>query len=373
MNEISTTPNFTSKRVGHLYPLICDTDNLRDAIIAAAKGKKRRKNVRRIIDNVDRYALELQQILLLRNYDPSPYRITEMYDGIQRKKRIIAEPKFFPDQCIHHALIQVLEKVLMRGMYDFSCGSVPKRGSHLAKKHIEKWIRKDPQHSKYVLKMDVRKFYPSISHDVLKARFRRSIKDPDVLWLIDSIVDSYAHGVPIGNYTSQWFCNFILQDLDHFIKEQLRIEHYVRYIDDMVCFSSSKRRLHKAQVAIEKKLREMSLSMKGNWQVFPIKKRFLDFLGFKFYPVKTTIRKSICLRLRRKAKRISKLPEVSPVNAQAMVSYLGWIKHSDSRHFWNVYVRPYVHLNKLKEVIRNESRKQCQAQRQIQNRSPDPA
>ncbi|MGN0706561.1 MAG: reverse transcriptase domain-containing protein [Faecalibacterium sp.] len=373
MNEISTPPNYRAKRVGNLYPLIYDIDNLREAIRMAAKGKKRRKNVQNILKNVDHYASELQRILINRSYVPSPYRVKEMYDGIQRKKRTIAEPKFFPDQCIHHALIQVLEKVLMRGMYEFSCGSIPGRGTHRAKKYIEKWIRKDPKHTKYVLKMDVRKFYPSISHDVLKARFRRIIKDQKTLWLIDSIVDSYSPGVPIGNYTSQWFCNFMLQDLDHFIKEQLHVEHMVRYVDDMICFSSSKRRLHKARIAIEEKLHDMRLEMKDNWQVFPIKNRFLDFLGFKFYRDKTTIRKSICLRIRRKAKKISRMDKVSPTNAQAMVSYLGWIKHSDSRHFWNVYVRPHIRLNRLKEVIRNESRKQYQTQRQVQNRSPCPA
>ena len=200
---------------------------------------------------------------------------------------------------------------------------------------IEKWIRKDPKHTKYVLKLDVRKCYPTMNHEELRKKLQRRIKDKKFLRLADRIIASFqqpmatherllpetdAVGIPVGLFTSPWFCNFFFQDIDHKVAEKTGTAHNVRYVDDMVLFDSSKRRLHKALEFIEAEVKATKQTVKDNWQVFILSKRPLDFLGFKFHPNKTTIRKSIMLRISRKARTIARAAYASIRNAHAMVS-----------------------------------------------------
>ena len=131
--------------------------------------------------------------------------------------------------------------------------------------------------------------------------------------------------------------------------------------DEMVLFDSSKRRLHKALEFIEAEVKATKQTVKDNWQVFILSKRPLDFLGFKFHPNKTTIRKSIMLRISRKARTIARAAYASIRNAHAMVSYIGYIVNSDSQHFYEKWVRPFVNIKHLKGVIADEDRKQHQA------------
>lgn len=128
----------------------------------------------------------------------------------------------------------------------------------------------DEKNTKYCAKIDVSKFYQSISQAAAKAEFRRYVADKTVLWLIDTIIDSYPQGFPIGTYTSQWFANWLLQRLDHYIKEVLRVPYAMRYMDDVIMFAANKKTLHKVIDAIEIYLQPFELHLKGNWQVFRI-------------------------------------------------------------------------------------------------------
>lgn len=232
------------------------------------------------------------------------------------------------------------------------------------------------KHAKYVLKLDVRKCYPTMNHEELRKKLQRRIKDKKFLRLADRIIASFqqpmatherllpetdAVGIPVGLFTSPWFCNFFFQDIDHKVAEKTGAAHNVRYVDDMVLFDSSKRRLHKALEFIEAEVKATKQTVKDNWQVFILSKRPLDFLGFKFHPNKTTIRKSIMLRISRKARTIARAAYASIRNAHAMVSYIGYIVNSDSQRFYEKWVRPFVNIKHLKGVIADEDRKQHQA------------
>lgn len=231
------------KRVGNIYGNVCDLDNIKLAIINSSLGKRKQKRVKEILDNMDFYAKEIQNILTNKLYIPSPYTIKTIQDGSSGKIRTIYKPKYYPDQIIHWALILQLQPIIMKGMYEYSCGSVPSRGTSYGQKTLRKWLDTDYKNTKYCLKMDVSKFYPSVNNDILKKMFRCRIKDGDCLWLINSIIDS-SQGLPIGNYTSQWFANFFLQGLDHYIKEVLGVKYYIRYVDDLVLLGSNKKKLH---------------------------------------------------------------------------------------------------------------------------------
>ena len=185
------------KRVGNIYEKITKKENIRKAIINASKGKKDRNGVRKILEDVNFYVDEIYNMLINKTYKPSPYHEMKIHDGTRKKERIIYKPMFYPDQCIHWALMQQIEPLLKKGMYEFCCASVRDRGIHYAAKHIKKILVRDRKNTKYCLKLDVKKFYPSIDKEILKRKFMRIIKDRDVLDLLDLIVDSSITGVPI--------------------------------------------------------------------------------------------------------------------------------------------------------------------------------
>jgi len=346
------------KRTGHLYEKICDIENITLAIENASRGKRKRNIVKKSLKNKEAAAKEVRRILLEKAYEPAIYREKTIKDASNKKERKIFCPKFYPDQIIHWALMQVTQPIIMKGMYEFNCGCIPGRGVHYGKRYIERWLRRDKKNTKYCLKLDIEKYYPSINKEVLKHQFERKIKDKETLWLINKVIDSHSEGLPIGNYTSQWWANFYLQDLDHFIKEELRIKYYIRYMDDMVLLGSNKKKLHKARELIAKEIEPLGLKIKGNWQVFQINSRPLDFLGFKFHRTHTTLRKRNALKIKRRAKRITKRKQCEAPDARAMISYWGWIKHSNSYKFYKKNICPHIDIKKMKGVIRNESRKQ---------------
>lgn len=345
------------KRVGYVYGSICSRDNIRAAILHASRRKRNHRNVAAVLDDIDGAVERIYNMLTNKAYIPSPYKTKEIRDGATGKLRTICCPKFYPDQIIHWAAITPLENVLSRGAYAHSHGGIPGKGTHSALKTCRKWIARDHKNTKYVLKMDIRKFYQSVDNGVLKTQLRRIIKDRDALWLLDTIIDS-AKGLPIGNYTSVWLSDFYLQGLDRHIKQQLGAVHYIRYVDDMVVFGRNKRKLHKVRAEIEERLRvRLKLEMKSNWQVFPLADRDLDFLGYRINRERVILRKNVALRMRRRAKRIGKKRVLGPRDAAAMASYRGILVHCDSYRFRQLHIDPYIDFREVRRVISCNARR----------------
>ena len=253
------------KRIGYLYEKFISIDNLILAVKNATHNKKRRRGiVKDAYENPEKYALKIQRILERGIIFSPPH---EKIRRERNKIRCIKVPRFYPDQIVHWALMQVIDPVINRGMYRYCCGSVVGRGTKGARKAVQKFIKSDPR-IKYVYKADVHHFFASVDTEILKQKFRRVIKDAKILKIIDGILDCGSNGLPIGFYTSQGFSNFYLQSFDHAVKEKLKIKHYVRYVDDIVMLDSNKRKLHKAHEAIVRILRRGRLTIKGNWQVW---------------------------------------------------------------------------------------------------------
>lgn len=346
------------KRVGYIFNDICSIDNIKRAIMNSSKGKRNRRIVMNVIEHIDIAAEDIRLMLIEKTYKPKPYHEFTTTESACRKERHICCPAFYPDQIIHWAVIQIIQPIIMKGMYELNCGSIPGRGVHYGKRFIERWMKRDRKNTKYCLKLDIRKFYQSVDTDILKTMFRNKIKDRDVLWLIDTIIDSHPAGLPIGNYTSQWFANFFLEGLDHYIKEKLHVKYHMRYIDDMVLFGRNKKELHQVRKEIDIYLAQLLLTLKGNWQVFKLDSRPLDFLGFKFYRDHTALRKQNALQIRRRVAKAGKRDKPTLADARTILSYMGWITHSDSHNFYIKYIKPYVNIKKLKEIVSRESRKQ---------------
>jgi hypothetical protein len=159
------------------------------------------------------------------------------------------------------------------------------------------------------LKLDITKFFPSIDREMLKTQLRRLFKDPDLLCLLDDIADSYDKGIPIGNYTSQYYGNYYLSFFDHWLKETLRVKYYLRYMDDLIILHE-KEYLHDLRRKIDAYLQDnLKLRLKGNWQVFPTYVRGVDFVGYRSFGDFTLLRRGTKKNLKAAVKRLRKKQE----------------------------------------------------------------
>jgi len=328
------------KRYGNLYPKIYDMENIKEAHDSARKGKAHYHEVRKINADPDKYLGRIQTMLKNKTFKNSPYRVF-IKTGL-KKTRTIHKLPYFPDRIIHHCIVQVLEPLWIPWLIKDTLACLKGRGIHQGVKLIRKALRTDPGGTRYCLKMDVKKFYPSMDHDILKKILARKIKDPDVLWMLREIIDSTPAGVPIGNYLSQYFGNLYLTPLDHLIKEQLKCRHYFRYCDDMVILEADKTHLHDIRKAVDIYLRDhLKLTLKGDWQVFPVAVRGVDFLGYRFFPKYTLLRKSTAKEFKRKMAAIKngKYKNATPVTiASTVMSYHGWMKHANCLNLWHAHV-----------------------------------
>lgn len=317
------------KRVNNLYPLIYAEDNIELADKKARKCKRTRYGVRKHDQNkeIDNYALHLS--LLNENYKTSEYTTYKIYEP---KERIIFRLPYYPDRITHHAIMNIMEpiwtKIFTRDTY--SC--IKGRGIHALVKKLQSDLRKDSKGTMYCAKMDIRKFYPSINHEILKSIVKKKIKDKSLLNLLFEIIDS-ADGVPIGNYLSQFFANLYMAYFDHWIKEELKVKYYYRYADDIVLLSDDKNQLRSWILAIKVYLTNvLELKLKDNYQIYPVESRGIDFVGYVCYHDHTLLRKSIKLKLLGLVGAYSN----NLINKQKlqlkMVSYFGWLKYCDSKN-----------------------------------------
>jgi len=364
------------KSYNHLFEELISYDNLHQAIINSSRRKHKRKDVRRVLSNPDLYIKKLQKLLIDRTYRIEKHSAVKIYDASSKKARFIIQPKYLFEQIIQHAIVQVMKPIFMKGMYEFSCGSIPDRGGHFGKRHIEKFIKRNNNSEiKYILKMDIRHYYQSVDINLLKEKLKKVIHDEKMLYVINLVLDSNIAeyegeeinmGLPIGFYTSQWFANWFLQDFDHLIKEQLHIKCYVRYIDDIVLFNKSKKELHKDFEMLKRYLGSLNLDIKGNWQVFKFEYttskgkeigRPLDFMGFKFYRNKTTLRKSILFKATRKARKIEGKENINWYDAAQILSYMGWFKYTNTHDTYLKHIQARVNIKKCKQILSQRQQK----------------
>lgn len=308
------------KRLGNIFESITTLANLQDADRKAQRGKLNQYGIELHNRNKEGNLLILQDLLRSKSYRTSTYDVFTIYEP---KERIVYRLPYFPDRITHHAIMNVLESVFVGTFTADTYSCIKKRGIHHLLRKLRSNLVNDVQGTRYCLKLDIKKFYPSVDHDVLKALLRRKFKDQDLLWLLDEIIDS-APGLPIGNYLSQYLANFYLSYFDHWIKEDRRVKYYYRYADDIVILHSDKPALHSLLVEIKNYLSSLKLQVKENHSVFPVASRGIDFVGYVFYHTHVKIRKQIKKNF---ARKLSMDPDHLSKN-----SYLGWLSHCNARH-----------------------------------------
>jgi RNA-directed DNA polymerase len=354
------------KRVGNLWPQIASFENLLLAARQAEHSKRFRPNVLEFNFNLEPYLWQLQTELATKTYQPGTYRTFQITEP---KHRLISAAPY-RDRIVHHALCQIIGPILERSFTEDSYANRVGYGSHRALQKFTQLARKN----RYILQCDIKKYFPSIDHQILKTLIRHKIKCPDTLWLIDKIIDSSnpqlqiidyfpddnlltpldrRKGLPLGNLSSQFFANIYLNNLDHFVREQLKIPHYVRYVDDFSLFSNDHQTLKNAQTAIKTYLQQFRLKL------HPVKTQLFtlsigaSFLGFRVLPVGAALPKKTYLRVRnnnlrfgrRRIKKLKYQHATGQISAekyrQSLQSWTAHLNHADT---WRLQQKLFVDL-----------------------------
>ena len=335
------------KRYGNLYKKIYSFENLLVSSKKAQKGKRFKDSTSKFNINLERELLTLHRELFNKTYTPGSYR--EFYIYERKPRKISAAP--YRDRVVHHALCNVIEPIFEKSFIFDSYACRKWKGTHKAIERFTEFSRKN----KYVLKFDIRKYFPSIDHEILFEKIKKKIKDKDTLWLIRKIIDSSnpqeeviayfpedslfeplkrRRGIPIGNLTSQFFANIYLNDFDHYAKEELRCKYYIRYVDDIVVFDNQKDRLWEVRDKASEFLSNERVKIHPSkcW-VFPVSIG-IDFLGYRVFPTHRLLRKDISMKFQRRLSKMSKLYSKGYINWQdinlSVQSWLGHAKHADT-------------------------------------------
>lgn len=324
------------KRLTGLYERVISLDNLRAADEEARRGKRYSYGVRLHDRRREANLKALHEALRRHDYHTSRY---EVFTIREPKERQIYRLPYYPDRIVHHAIMRVVGPVWTSVLTHNTFSCIKGRGIEGCARHVQRIIDAHAEAPRlYCLKIDLRKFYPSVRHDVLKDIVRRKIKDKELLGLLDEIIDS-AEGLPIGNYLSQYLANLLLAYFMHEANERERVP-CAEYADDIVFFATDKGRLHALlHEFVRPRMAALGLTVKSNYQVFPIADnrqdrhgRALDYVGYRFYRRQRLMRKRIKQRFARRLAALRKQGAGAAEMRRGAAPWLGWAKHSNSTH-----------------------------------------
>jgi retron-type reverse transcriptase len=338
------------KRYGNLWSDITDFANLLAAARQAQKGKRFRENVLAFNANLERELEQLQVELTSKTYRPGAYKTFEIKEPKQRM--ISAAP--YRDRVVHHALCNMIVPIFERTFISDSYANRVGYGTHRALRRFTDFARS----SRYIFQGDVRKYFPSIDHEILKTLVHRKIKCLDTLWLIDTIIDHSnqqepvleyfpgddlltpsrrRRGLPIGNLTSQFFANVYLNGFDHFMKEHVKATKYIRYVDDFAVFDDDREFLINARLAAEDYLAGLRL------KIHPVKSQIFEtkhganFLGFRIFLDRIRVRTENLRRARRRLRHMQIEFAIGKIGcAEISQSLQSWIAHLEHGNTWRL-------------------------------------
>lgn len=351
------------KRVGRLFERIVDYENLFEAYLNARKGKRFRGEVLDFTNTVEEELIQLQNELIYETYKVGRYR--EFYVHHPKKRLIMALP--FRDRVVQWAIYQVIEPYFERQFIKDSYACRKEKGVHKAAERVQYWLRKmDRQKGRtYYLQMDMSKYFYRIDHNILLSIINRTIKDDKVMRLLEKIIKSedtkfgiplgdhfYEQervdgvGMPIGNLTSQLFANVYLNEMDQYAKHEMRVQHYIRYMDDIVVLHKDKSELR--DILIESDLflqSELHLQINNKTKIDNIN-HGVEFVGRRIWPTHMKLKKETVKNMKKRLKYIQKqyaLGEVSLDEVKSVLSsYLGLMKHTNSHRLRKKILREFV-------------------------------
>lgn len=320
-----------------LYSTLCAYENLLGAYQKARQGKTKKLYVLKFKKDLDKNIKQLQTELIEQIYQPKPLKTFIIRDPKTRK---ISKSKF-RDRVIHHALINVIGEIFEKTfIYDSHANQIGK-GTLKAIERFEIFKRKVSKNNTrdcYVLKADIKHYFEEVDHNILISIVQRKVKDEKIIWLIKQILSNNADslggrttkGMPLGNHTSQFFANLYLNELDQFVKHELKAKYYIRYVDDFVILSYSTKKLQEYMDKINMFLKEELIL-----ELHPDKSKILNlnqgiqFLGFKIFPNHKIPRKTNLRKFQSKLKELKILYKEKQLNREQVVECLeGWMAYA---------------------------------------------
>ncbi|MFH1429134.1 MAG: reverse transcriptase/maturase family protein [Candidatus Margulisiibacteriota bacterium] len=305
------------KNIRNIYSQIISKENLYQSAYMAAKGRRYRDTTADFYFNLENEINLLYEELVSKTYRHGKYRQFTIYEP---KKRMIAAAPF-RDRVVHHAVHDIIEPIIDKSFIYHSYACRKNKGTHKAVDKAQSFLRAN----EFCFHGDIKKYFPSIDHDILKKILRRRIEDEDLLWLLDEIINSaarivasdewrdfthhsplttrHSNGLPIGNLTSQFFANLYLNELDYFIKFDLRERYYLRYMDDFLIFSNDKQKLLDIKKQINSFLKEtLSLTMHERKSQIYKTTHGIKFLGFRLFKTHRRLASDNVRRFRKRLK-----------------------------------------------------------------------
>jgi retron-type reverse transcriptase len=313
----------------HSYNDIISMENLLSAWREFLRGKRKRKDVEEFSLNLIGNVLALHKELVNKNYQHGGYQAFKINDP---KPRDIHKASV-RDRLLHHAIYRILYQFFDRKFIFDSYSCRIDKGTHRAINQFKKHagiVSRNHTCTTWVLKCDIRKFFASIDHEILKNILRKHIRDKDTMCLLSKIIDSFhtkdksGVGLPLGNLTSQLFVNIYMNEFDHFMKRELKTHYYIRYADDFVILHDNKEYLKNVLISISDFLKmRLKLSLHPD-KVF-IKTFFsgVDFLGWVNFSKHKNLRTSTKNRMFRRLRENDNKPE-------SVISYLGLLIHGNA-------------------------------------------
>ncbi len=308
------------------YSEIISVENLFQAWGEFRKGKRKRKDVQIFERNLEDNLFELHGSLEDKTYKHGGYLAFYVQDPKQRH----IHKADITDRVIHHLLYKYLYKLFDKSfIYDsYSCRL--EKGAHKAVDRLVKFTRivsKNNTKECWALKLDIKKFFASVNHGILLNLLKRKIKDQNILWLLSQVIESFPSGIPLGNLTSQVFANIYMNELDQFVKHNLKIKYYLRYADDFIILGTQGLTL-RSYIANVREFLQDKLKLQLHPEKIILRKLTwgIDFLGYIVLPhyilPRTRTKRRIFKRLKEKL-------ESENFNA-SLQSYLGYLSHANS-------------------------------------------
>ena len=333
------------KQYNHLFEKICTLENFQEAYSNAIKGKKHYKEVIEIEKDKESYIRNLLEEVKFKKYQVSKYTIFNLYTG-HKMREIFKLP--MKDRIVQHAIMNYCEPIFRETFILDTYSSIKTRGIHLGLQRVKNILRR--YHYKYCLKLDIHKCYPSLDKEILKYKLSQKFLDDSLMDLFNKIIDSCEKGVPIGNYTSQYFNNFYFSDFDHWIKEKKKIKGYFRYCDDMVILSNSKTQLRSLLIEIQEYMKSLHVQIKSNYTIFPIQERGISFLGYVIREKYIKVRKSTKKNFIKKIHNIN-FNNPTDTSINILGSYWGIFVHANCRNLWRKYTNNKNFKSFIKQYI----------------------
>lgn len=297
------------------YDELFTFENLYQAHLKARKCKRHKKDVILFELNLSENLWSLCKSLKNRTYQISGYNKFIIYEPKKREIQALS----YSDRIVQHVLCDLYLYPLLTSKFIYDNGACQKgKGTDFAMNRLSLFFRnfyKSNGCCGYILKADIKQFFPSIDHEVLRKKLGEIIPDYDIMNLVDKIIDSYnsdsGKGIPMGNQTSQLFALYYLDEMDRLVKERLHIRYYTRYMDDCILIHEDKAYLKNCLNRMEEVVEDqLHLEFNQKTQIFPIKNG-VDFLGFHFYLTETgkVIRKVRQSTKKKYKKRMKKMKE----------------------------------------------------------------